>query len=219
MNTRPALGVLFLGALIVVGTVLSPLWLQQFSSYIEEEKQAAPFPDAFYLLSNEAQDMYLGLYSTNRQMAIDMVAARLAEPADIEEPNLPAIDPNPPAVQELLTGSFAALDPMRSALGTASLYRLSDGRSVVRLQSLEAIGGPDLHVLLSAYPRPSTKEELDQVQGYQIDLGVLKGTRGNQNYLITDPTFNIDNYLKGSIVLYSTRYDLVFSYAPLTLPE
>jgi hypothetical protein len=218
MNTRPAWGVLFLGALLVLALFLSPIWLKQFSSSIVEQQQAAPFPDAFYLLSNDAQDMYLKLYDTSRQMAIDLVAARLAAPEDVEEPNLPAIDPSPASVQELLTGDFVALDPMRSALGSASIYKLSDGRTIVRLQNLDALNGPDMHVLLSAYPQPTTREELDQVKQYEIDLGPLKGNQGNQNYIITDPAFNIDNYTQGSVVLYSTRYDLVFSFAPLAAP-
>ena len=218
MNTRPAWGVLFLGALIVLALFLSPIWLKQFSGSIVEQQQVAPFPDAFYLLSNDAQDMYLKLYNTNRQMAIDLVAARLATPEDVEEPNLPAIDPRPASVQELLTGDFVALDPMRSALGSASIYKLSDGRTIVRLQNLDALNGPDVHLLLSAYPRPTTREQLDQVKQYEIDLGPLKGTQGNQNYIITDPAFNVDNYTQGSVVLYSTRYDLVFSFAPLAAP-
>ncbi|MEW6579925.1 MAG: DM13 domain-containing protein, partial [Chloroflexota bacterium] len=102
---------------------------------------------------------------------------------------------------------------------TASLYQLSDGRMVVRLQNLDALNGPDLHVLLSAYPRPATKEELKQVPQYEIDLGPLKGNQGNQNYIIENPAFNVENYSEGSVVLYSTRYELVFSFAPLSAPQ
>jgi hypothetical protein len=138
---------------------------------------------------------------------------------DVEEPNLPAIDPNPNVVQLLLTGDFVTLDAMRGATGTASIYRLSDGRTIVRLETLDAINGPDMHVLLSAYPRPTTQEELDQVPQSQIDLGALKGNQGNQNYIIDDPAFNIDNYQEGSVVLYSTRYNLVFSFASLASPQ
>ena len=54
---------------------------------------------------------------------------------------------------------------------------------------------------------------------YQIDLGELKGNLGNQNYEITDPAFNVENYTSGSVVLYSARYQLVFSFAPLSAPE
>lgn len=219
MNTRPAWGILFFGAIIVAGLLLSPLWLHQFSDYIAVEQEVAPFPDAFYELPSTAQNMYLDLYATNRQMAIDLVAARLEPENDVEEPNLPAIDPNPQVVQQLVTGNFVRLDSMRSAEGTASIYRLSDGRTIVRLENLNAINGPDMHVLLSAYPRPSTRQELDQAPQFELDLGPLKGNVGNQNYVINDPAFNIENYLEGSVVLYSTRYDLVFSFAPMTVPE
>jgi hypothetical protein len=218
MNTRPAWGVLLGGAVLVLGLILSPIWLEEFSDYFEEEAVTRPFPDAFYELPTEAQDIYSGLYASNPQMAIDMVAARLAEPVVIKEPNLPIIDPNPQLVEEVLTGNFVTLDAVRRAEGTAIVFRLSSGRVVVRLQDLAAIGGPDLHVLLTAFPRPATREELDQVAQYEIDLGPLKGTQGNQNYPVEEPTFNIENYTEGSVVIYSTRYDLVFSFAPLAPP-
>ena len=219
MNTRPAWGVLFVGALIVAALLASPLWLDQFADYIREQEAVSPFPDEFYELPSQAQDMYAQLFERSPQMAIDLVAARLAEPLDVEEPNLPAIDPNPSQVRELLTGNFVRLDSMRGAQGTASLYQLSDGRMVVRLQNLDALNGPDMHVLLSAYPRPATKEELDQVPQYEIDLGPLKGNLGNQNYIVENPAFNVENYSEGSVVLYSTRYELVFSFAPLSAPQ
>jgi hypothetical protein len=151
-------------------------------------------------------------------MAQDMVATRLATPVDVQESNLPAIDPNPGQVQLLLTGAFSTLDPMRGAVGTATIYRLSDGRDVLRLENFDAINGPDLQVLLSAHPRPTTQEELDEFATLQLDLGALKGDVGNQNYLILDPTFNVENFTGGSIVIYSARYNLVYSFASLTAP-
>ena len=72
-------------------------------------------------------------------MAVDFVAARLTTPEPLDEPNLPLIDPDPANVTMLLSGSFVTLDPVRGALGTASLYRLSDGRRLLRLENLEAI--------------------------------------------------------------------------------
>jgi hypothetical protein len=219
MNTRPAWGMLTFGAVIVIALLLSPIWLKQFSGYIEEEAEQAIFPDAFYLLPNEEQDLYNELLDTSTQMAVDFVGARLAEPVDIEEPNLPAIDPNPAEVDLLLTGNFVPITAIRRAAGTASIYRLSDGRRVLRLENLDALNGPDLHVLLSAYPNPTTQEDLDQVPQFQIDVGPLKGNQGNQNYIIEDPAFNFENYVDGSVVLYSTRYEIVFSFAALTAPS
>jgi hypothetical protein len=206
MNTRPAWGALLAGALVVAILFFSPLWLKEFSGYLEEEAEEAIFPDAFYLLSAEEQDMYNEMYSSDQQMAIDFVGARLAEDVDIEEPNLPAIDPSPGDVQLLLSGDFTLITPIRLATGTASIYRLSDGRRVLRLENLDATNGPELHVLLSAYPNPTTQAALDQVANLQIDLGPLKGNIGNQNYLIEDPAFNADNF------------ETVFSYASLRQP-
>lgn len=219
MNTRPAWGALLFGAVIVVALLMSPIWLKEFSGYIEEDVEQALFPDEFYQLPNEEQDLYNALYATSQQMGIDFVGARLVEPEDIEEPNLPAVDPNPAEVQILLSGNFVPITPIRRATGTATIYRLSDGRRVLRLENLDALNGPDLHVLLSAYPTPTTQEDLDQVPQLQLDLGPLKGALGNQNYIIEDPAFNADNYVEGSVVLYSTRYEIVFSFAPLSSLE
>lgn len=218
MNTRPAWGLLLLGALVVAALFLSPLWLRELSPYIEEPVEEAPFPDEFFSLANEAQEIYSEMYDRDRQMAVDFVAARLVTPEPLDEPNLPLIDPNPSGVTMLLSGSFVTLDPVRGALGTASLYRLSDGRRLLRLESFEAVGGPELHVLLSAYPNPTTKSDLDQVARLQLDLGPLKSGAGSQNYIITDPAFNVENYTNGSIVIYSLPYETVFSYASLTPP-
>lgn len=78
--------------------------------------------------------------------------------------------------------------------------------------------GRSLHVLLSAYPNPTTKSDLDQVARLQLDLGPLKSGAGSQNYIITDPAFNVENYTNGSVVIYSLPYETVFSYASLTPP-
>lgn len=219
MNTRPAWSVLFVGLLVVIALLMSPLWLEELEPYLRESEEETIFPAAFYSLPLETQDYYTQMYSTNEQMAKDFVAARLEEVEPVEDPHLPALDPNPAAVDRLLTGNFVTVDPVRSAEGSATLYRLSDGRRLIRLENLDAINGPDLHVLLTAYPTPTTREELDQVQHLEIDLGVLRSPQGNQNYIVEDPAFNPDNYTEGSVVIYCARYELIFSFAPLTPPE
>lgn len=70
-----------------------------------------------------------------------------------------------------------------------------------------------------AHSAPRSREDLDTVARFELDLGALKAVQGNQNYTIDDPAFNFDNYTTGSVVLYSARYDEIFSYAPLTPVE
>jgi hypothetical protein len=213
MHTRPAWGLLFFGALIVGVLVAAPLWIDQITPYAEPDEDKAPFPAAFYDFSNDTQDVYMQMYRADRQQAIDYVAARLITPTPMEEPNLLMSDPS---LQVLLQGNFTTLNAVRGASGIAQIIRLSDGRRVLRLENLSAINGPELHVLLSAYPNPTTQEHLDQVPQLQIDLGVLKSSAGNQNYFIEEPTFNYENYLTGSIVIYSAVYQEIFSYATLS---
>ncbi|NLX10532.1 MAG: DM13 domain-containing protein [Chloroflexi bacterium] len=215
MRTRPAWGILFVGAVIVGALLASPLWIDRVLPYLQDEDEALPFPPAFYELPLETQERYNAMYGDDEQMAIDFVAARLAAPEELEEPYLPGLDADPGAVQRLLGGNFVTVDPIRSATGTATIYRLSDGRWLLRIEDLDALNGPELHVLLSAFPNPTTPEDLAQLPRLQIDLGALKATQGNQNYFIEDPAFNPDNYVQGSIVIYSARYSTVFSYAPL----
>lgn len=217
MSTRPAWGAIFVGAVLVFALILSPIWLKEFSGYIEQEEEQAPFPDAFYQLPGQTQDVYLEMFGASEQMAIDFVASRLEPSEELEEPNLPVLDPNPGDVQLLLTGSFVTINDIRGADGRVSIFRLSDGQRLIRIETLDAINGPDLHVLLTAYPNPTTPEQLQQVKNLEIDLGPLKATRGDQNYF-HDVNFNVDNYGSGSVVLYSTRYNMIFSYASLAPP-
>lgn len=219
MNTKPAWGLLTIGAAIALALLLSPLWLDRLAPYLEQDVQQGTFPAAFYDLPEETQSIYDEMYADDKQKAIDYVAARLAETESLDDPNLPAIDADPANVALLLSGPFVTVDAVRSATGTASIYRLSDGRRLLRIEGLDVINGPDLHVLLSAFPAPKTREDLDQASQYEIDLGALKSPQGSQNYIIEDPAFNADNYTEGSVVLYSTRYDDIFSYAPLQSPE
>ncbi|NDJ79025.1 MAG: DM13 domain-containing protein [Chloroflexi bacterium] len=222
MSTRPAWWAIVTGGLVVIGLVLSPIWLKEISGYIEPEEEEAPFPEAYYELPDTAREIYDAMYQDEPQMAIDFVAARLAEQVDVEDPNLPVIEEanNPGTVSHVLTGSFVTLDPTRGASGEANIFILPDQRRLIRLENLEAVGGPDLRVLLTAHPAPQTLEDLTQpdIAGLQLDLGPLGGVLGNQNYE-AEILFNTNNFQDGSVVLFSERYNIVFSYASLSLVE
>jgi hypothetical protein len=107
-------------------------------------------------------------------------------------------------------GEFAGADSFHQGSGSASIYALPDGSTVLRLQNFEVTNGPDLHVLLSSHPNPSSRA--DVMQSY-IDLGKLKGNLGDQNYTLPAGT---DVTLYQSVVIYCQPFHVLFASAPLS---
>ena len=78
---------------------------------------------------------------------------------------------------------------------------------MLRLEDLSVTNGPDLHVLLMEDPGGSDKDA-----GY-IDLGNLKGNRGNQNYPLPEGT---DASKYHSVMINCQPLHVIFSCAELT---
>ncbi len=108
------------------------------------------------------------------------------------------------------TGDFRDQDSFHKGSGQATIYGLADGTFFLRLDNLRVTNGPDLHVILSPHPDPATGREV-KTPGY-LDLGKLKGNRGNQNYEIPA---GVDVDAVGSVVIYCKPFHVVFSVAPL----
>ena len=113
-------------------------------------------------------------------------------------------------VQALAMGSFKDADAFHRGSGTATIYRTPDGSEVLRLEGLNVTNGPALHVVLSTHPDPERSEQVKQ-EGY-VDLGDLKGNRGNQNYPIPA---GVDTSVHKSVVIYCYPFAVVFSVATL----
>ena len=113
-------------------------------------------------------------------------------------------------VQAVATGSFKDADAFHRGSGTATIYRTPDGAEVLRLENLDVTNGPALHVVLSTHPDPERSEQVKQ-EGY-VDLGDLKGNRGNQNYPIPA---GVDTSIHKSVVIYCYPFAVVFSVATL----
>ena len=114
------------------------------------------------------------------------------------------------AVVKLKTGSFRDQDSFHKGSGEATIFRGPDGSLLLRLENLRVTNGPDLHVILSPHPDPGNQGEL-KGPGY-IDLGKLKGNRGNQNYEIPN---EVDVAALGSVVIYCKPFHVIFSVATL----
>lgn len=110
------------------------------------------------------------------------------------------------APQTMARGEFRSLE--HNTTGTAILLRLADGSIVLRLENLDTSNGPDVHVTLS--PAPSTLGLHDY--GDYLDLGSLKGNRGNQNYAVPAGT-DLSHF--HSAVIWCRRFSVGFGVAPL----
>ena len=113
-------------------------------------------------------------------------------------------------VQAVAMGSFKDADAFHRGSGTATIYRTPEGSEVLRLENLDVTNGPALHVVLSTHPDPERSEQVKQ-EGY-VDLGDLKGNRGNQNYPIPS---GVDTSIHKSVVIYCYPFAVVFSVATL----
>ena len=111
---------------------------------------------------------------------------------------------------KLKTGSFRDADSFHRGSGQATIYLAPDGTHLLRLENLDVTNGPDLHVILSPHQNPDNRVDL-KTPGY-VDLGKLKGNRGNQNYQIPA---TVDVALQGSVVIYCAPFHVIFSVAPL----
>lgn len=108
----------------------------------------------------------------------------------------------------LVQGQFAGADSFHQGSGDARIFELPDGSQIVRLEDFEVINGPDLHVILSTNPTPTTGDT-----GSYIDLGGLKGNIGSQNYDIPAET-DLSQY--HSVVIYCLPFHVVFASATLS---
>lgn len=107
-------------------------------------------------------------------------------------------------------GNFRDADSFHKGSGNATIYELSTGERILRLDEFRVTNGPDLRVLLANAPNPESHGDLDDA-GYQ-ELGKLKGNVGAQNYDIPDSLSLSD---VESVVIYCKPFRVVFSVATL----
>ncbi len=112
----------------------------------------------------------------------------------------------------LADGEFVGADAFHQGSGSATIYELEDGSRILRLENFDVTNGPELHVFVSPNPAPESSEEL-MGSGY-LDLGPLKGNRGDQNYEIPADAVLPDGEF--SIVIYCEPFSVVFATATVS---
>jgi len=119
--------------------------------------------------------------------------------------------PAAPAQSRLAAGRFGVVDGIHKGEGAATLVRLLDGQTVLRLEeAFRVTNGPDLYVYLSGSAAPRTSAELHGTGAFEV--AQLKGNVGGQNYALPD---DLDLSKFRSVVIYCRRFTTVFSTAEL----
>ena len=94
--------------------------------------------------------------------------------------------------------------------GQATIYRLDDGRRLLRLTGFSTSNGPDVRVYLVA-AADVQKEDAAKRAGI-VDLGALKGNIGDQNYDVPE---GLDLTKYRAVSIWCRRFSVNFGAAPL----
>lgn len=98
--------------------------------------------------------------------------------------------------------------------GLATIHQLGDGKRFVRFTTFETSNGPDVRIYLVAANDVTDSETVTRARF--VDLGAMKGNRGDQNY---DIPSNIDLGQYQSVTVWCRRFGVNFATAPLTPPK
>src|ERR1700735_475529 len=110
--------------------------------------------------------------------------------------------------QRLVSGQFYSI--LHPTAGTATIYRMGDGSRVLRFTSFRTSNGPDVHVYMVA--SDDAKDVATVQQAGFIDLGVIKGNVGDQNYNL-GPDVDLSRYRAVSV--WCKRFSVNFGAARL----
>jgi len=106
-------------------------------------------------------------------------------------------------------GSFRGI--AHETKGTASIYRLPEGKQVLRFSGFQTSNGPDVHVYLVA--AADAKDDATVKNAGFIDLGSIKGNIGDQNY---DLPAGVDLAKYRAVTVWCKRFGVNFATAPLS---
>ena len=116
------------------------------------------------------------------------------------------------SAQPLESGRFYSI--LHPTEGVATIYQMGDGTRVLRLTSFSTSNGPDVHVYMVA--ADDAKDVATVQQAGFVDLGIIKGNVGDQNY-----TFGSDLDLARyrAVSIWCKRFSVNFGAAALRPTE
>jgi hypothetical protein len=112
------------------------------------------------------------------------------------------------ASQPLVSGQFYSI--LHPTAGTATVYQMGDGTRVLRFTDFSTSNGPDVHVYLVA--ADDAKDAATVQQAGFIDLGVIKGNVGDQNYALGS---GVDLAKYRAVSIWCKRFSVNFGAAAL----
>ena len=116
------------------------------------------------------------------------------------------------SAQPLESGRFYSI--LHPTEGTATIFQTGDGTRILRLTSFRTSNGPDVHVYMVA--ADDAKDAATVQQAGFIDLGVLKGNIGDQNYTLGS---DLDLGKYRAVSIWCKRFSVNFGAAALRPTE
>jgi hypothetical protein len=110
--------------------------------------------------------------------------------------------------QSLVSGQFYSI--LHPTAGTATIYQMGDGSRLLRLTSFSTSNGPDVHVYMVA--ADDAKDVATVEKAGFVDLGVIKGNVGDQNYALGS---DLDLARYRAVSIWCKRFSVNFGAAAL----
>ena len=116
------------------------------------------------------------------------------------------------SAQAVESGQFYSI--LHPTEGTATIYQMSDGSRILRFTSFSTSNGPDVHVYIVASDDAKDAAAVEKA-GF-VDLGVIKGNIGDQNYTLGS---DLDLAKYRAVSIWCKRFSVNFGAAPLRLTQ
>jgi len=134
--------------------------------------------------------------TVNESLAAEVTVARAGAPGASDMPTA------------IASGGFHGVH--HETKGQASVYRLPNGKRVLRLTEFETSNGPDVRVYLVAAPDATDNTTVTHA-GF-VEIGKLKGNIGDQNYSVPS---DVDLSKYRAVTIWCHRFGVNFATAPL----